>query len=379
MKSLLIIINCILWQQINAQSLSPGGFASVAGSFTNADAQLDFNFGESVIGSLSNTANMLTNGTLQPDFTSNNIPFTQLRPVDCGKMNLSPDAQIHALAVTGASLYHFEFRDATTGILFGQRITTTNVITPLMVQPALLWNQQYLVRIKAFVAGQWGEFGASCNIGMMQDPAITGLPTISIRPQYCNNPNITLNSNIVCNPIGMGNRYEFKFTNTQNGATHLYLSLTNTCPLPQVIPTLTSGVTYQVQVRGRVYTTWSNYGPICNVTPIAPQAGNKEEIFATNDSTDYSYSDENSITKIASNLITYPNPFEVQTNILMETDLDEPTQFSIYDMQGRLIYKINGFSNQPEILDFNFVAGSYLIRATTNSGIQLTSKILKIN
>ena len=87
MKSLLIIINCILWQQINAQSLSPGGFASIAGSFTNADAQLDFNFGESVIGSLANTANMLTNGTLQPDFTSNNIPFTQLRPVDCGKMN----------------------------------------------------------------------------------------------------------------------------------------------------------------------------------------------------------------------------------------------------------------------------------------------------
>lgn len=379
MKSLLIIINCILWQQINAQSLSPGGFASIAGSFTNADAQLDFNFGESVIGSLANTANMLTNGTLQPDFTSNNIPFTQLRPVDCGKMNLSPDAQIHAIAVSGASLYHFEFRDATTGILYGQRVTTTNIITPLMVQPALLWNQQCLLRIKAFVAGQWGEFGASCNIGMMQDPAITGLPTIAIRPQYCNNPNITLNSNVVCNPIGMGNRYEFKFTNTQNGATHFYLSLTNTCPLAQVIPNLNTGVTYHVQVRGRVYTTWSNYGPICNITPNVPQAGNKEENFTANDSTELFYHDEDSLVMAVAKLIAYPNPFEVQTIVLMETDLDEPTQFSIYDMQGRLIYKINGFSNQPEILDFNFVAGSYLIRATTNSGIQLTSKILKIN
>jgi hypothetical protein len=379
MKKTLPLIIGLICHLAKAQSLSPAGFASLAGSYSNSNAQLDFNLGESVIGALSNTTNFLTNGTIQPQFLSNAIPLTQLRSIDCGKLNLSPDAQIIAVSVPNAMLYHFEFKDASTGLLYGQRITSTNVITPNMVQPALLWNQQYLVRVKVMLGGQWGEFGNPCTIGLMQDPSITGVPITVVRTQYCNLSGIALNANIVCNPVSMANRYEFKFTNTQNGNVHFYQSLTTTCPLSMLSPPLIAGVNYQVQVRAKVYTTWGNYGNSCNMNTITPQAAGREELFVEPDTLIDEFLPENSLEYGYAKLTIYPNPFNDEANILIETLDDELTNFYLYDLTGRLVNSINGISNHPVQIDNSIIPGAYVIIAITNSGKQQSTKILKIN
>lgn len=379
MKKYFFILFCLLEHYTFAQSLSPGSFASSAGSFVGSNAQLDFNLGETNIGLTSNSISILSAGTLQPNYALNTIPLTQLRAVDCGKLNLSPDAQFAAVTVTGATLYHFEFRDASSGIFYGQRITSTHVITPNNVQPVLQWNHQYLVRVKVYVGGQWGEFGASCTIGLMQDPAIAGVPSTNVRTQYCNNPAINLLSTIVCNPVTMGNSYEFEFTNTQNGTIHNYVSLSTSCQLSQVNPPLLAGVNYQVQIRARVYTTWGNYGTNCSITPATPQNNNREEIEFENDSPENN-AEETFIDIPQSNkLIAYPNPFNEQTDLLFESPIDERVKFTIYDLQGRIIYALQGVSNIPENLNYNLIPGSYLLVATSENGTQHTTQILKIN
>lgn len=377
MKKYIVALCLLSGQLLQAQSLSPGAFASIAGYYSNANAQLEFNVGESVIGTFVNSNVMMTNGTLQPEFLATTIPTTQLRAIDCGKLNLSPDAQIAAIPIPGATLYHFEFKEATTGNFYGQRITTNVVISPSMVLPALLWNQQYLVRIKVFVNGQWGEFGASCMIGLMQDPAIAGISLTEIRTQYCNTPSSSIASTIVCNPVTMANRYEFKFTNSQNGNVHFYQSLTTACPLSTVAPSLIVGANYQVQVRARVYTTWGNFGSNCSVNTVAPQVANREEIGSDEHEVEsVQLNDANTVIK---KLSSYPNPFNAHTNLLFESSFNEEVIFKIFNLQGQLFHTFIGLTNVPEQLICELKAGSYMVIAITNSGLQHQTKILKVN
>lgn len=377
MKKYLLIFCCLLMIKSKAQSLSPGGFASVAGSYSNPSSNLEFNFGETVIGNFLNGNTLITLGTLQPDNLGSTIPLTQLRSIDCGKLNLSPDAQIMAIEVPSAILYQFEFRDASTGFLYGQRITSTKVITPAMVQPALVWNQQYLVRVKVFLGGQWGQFGNTCSVGMMQDPSITGVPFAAVRAKYCNN-NINLSNGIVCDPVTMANRYEFNFTNSQNGIVHNYVSLTTTCVLSQVNPPLTSGVLYQVQVRARVYTTWGNFGNSCNITPIV-SSSNRENNLLVDDTTFIASFSENTDIDNYSKLSVFPNPVNENTNLLIESSKDEIVYFKIFDMQGNLLSTFKGITNYPTLLVEELSKGTYSLVAITNSGVYKTTKIIKIN
>jgi hypothetical protein len=235
------------------------------------------------------------------------------------------------------------------------------------------------VRVKVYVGGQWGEFGTSCTIGLMQNPAITGVPSTNVRTQYCNNPTINLLSTIVCNPVTMGNSYEFKFTNSQNGTIHNYVSLGTSCQLSQVNPPLLAGVNYQVQIRARVYTTWGNYSSNCSITPAIPQNNNREEAELENDSPENGDEETFINLSLSNKLIAYPNPFNEHTDLLFESPIDERVKFAIYDLQGRIIHALNGLSNIPEKLNYTLIPGSYLLVATSENGTQHTTQILKIN
>lgn len=375
MKKIIVILLVLICHSLNAQSLINGDFTAISGSYANANAQLDFNVGEGVIGNLISPNSMLTIGTLQPEYVLNVIPTTQIRTVDCGKLNLSPDAQIAAIPVVGASLYHFEFKEVLSGNVYSQRITSSFVISPNMTMPVLQWNQQYLVRVKVFMNGQWGEFGNSCTIGLMQDPVITGIALTSIRSQYCNIPNTSIATTIVCNPVSMANRYEFKFTNTQNGNISFYQSLTTSCPLSLVNPILNTGSNYIVQVRAKVYTTWGIFGSNCNININAPQIANREEEIASN------LEQEIYIDKINldAKLSVYPNPFYEQTNLFFESNINEAAIFYIHDLQGKLISRFTGFTNNVIPISIELMHGSYILSGITNSGLQLHEKILKIN
>ena len=125
------------------------------------------------------------------------VPTTQLRPIDCGKINLTPPAQIVCLPVASANLYQWEFRDINTNAIVGTKNTSGIVFAPNMVN-FLQFNTQYKVAVRARVGITFGTFGPTCTIGLMENPAITGVPPTSLRPQFCNSNNLMLTSTVAC-------------------------------------------------------------------------------------------------------------------------------------------------------------------------------------
>ena len=105
-----------------------------------------------------------------------NIPYTKIKNIDCGKINLAPGIQVACNAVANATNYEFEFRDIATNNLVLTRVNTVNLYTPSPVGVGTLqWNTQYSCRVRAKVAGIWGEFGTACTIGLGQNPTINGV------------------------------------------------------------------------------------------------------------------------------------------------------------------------------------------------------------
>lgn len=141
------------------------------------------------------------------------VPLTQLRSIDCGKINLSPAAQIVCLPVANANQYQWEFRDINTNAVVGTKNTSGIVFSASMVN-FLQWNTQYNCAIRARVGFTFGNFGNSCVIGLMENPAITGVPPICLKAEFCNASSLLLASTVSCTPVPMGTMYEFEFTNT---------------------------------------------------------------------------------------------------------------------------------------------------------------------
>jgi hypothetical protein len=197
------------------------------------------------------------------------VPTTQLRAIDCGKINLSPVAQIQCVPVASANLYQWEFRDVNTNTLVGTKNTNGVAFAPSLVN-FLQWNTQYNCAIRARVGSTFGNFGSSCVMGLMQDPAITGVPPTALKPQFCNASNLMLSSTVACSPVPMGTLYEFEFTNiaTQQVTTviqgSIYISLSHPTLALQI------GQTYEVRTKGFVFNTWSNVTSFCTVAIQAP-------------------------------------------------------------------------------------------------------------
>lgn len=197
------------------------------------------------------------------------VPTTQLRAIDCGKINLSPVAQIVCLPVTGANLYQWEFRDVNTNAVVGVRNTTTNVFASYMVN-FLQWNTQYNCAVRARIGGTFGVFGQSCVIGLMENPAITGVPPTSLRSQFCNSNSLMLSSTVSCYPVPMGTLYEFEFTNVNTQQITSVVLASTYVSLSNASLALQTGQTYEVRVKGFVFNTWSLVNTVCTVAIQAP-------------------------------------------------------------------------------------------------------------
>ena len=197
------------------------------------------------------------------------VPNTQLRAIDCGKINLSPVAQIACLPVASANLYQWEFRDMNTNAIVGTKNTNGTVFASSMVN-FLQWNTQYNCAIRARVGFTFGSFGQSCVIGLMENPAITGVPPTSLRPQFCDASSLLLASSVSCWPVPMGTMYEFQFTNTVSQQITTVTQATTYLNLRNPTLALQIGQTYEVRTRGFVFNTWSNVTTVCIVSIELP-------------------------------------------------------------------------------------------------------------
>jgi hypothetical protein len=203
---------------------------------------------------------------LVPDPAIFGIPTTQLNSSSCGKLNYFFNQFIYAEVVNGATQYEFEFRNISSNALVATKIQGSNYTTLSSVVPALQWGTQYNVRARAYYGSIAGVYGATCVIGLIPDPAISGVPNTQLSNASCNKLNLALTGSITCNVVTGANQYEWEFSNPAGGAIiATRTTTTTTCALSSVTPALQWGTQYNVRVRAYISGIAGNYSTVCAI------------------------------------------------------------------------------------------------------------------
>jgi surface protein len=311
------------------------------------------------------------------------VATTKLRNCDCGKLNFTLNAQFACNAVAGATQYQFEFTDVTTNLVYATAYSSGVICAPNMATPNLLWNTQYNVRARAKVGGVWGEYGASCLIGLMQNPALNGANNIGhtkLESKWCNKLNISPTASISCNQVSMSSGYEFELTDSATQQVITKITNTKYLPLASLSPSVLPGHTYKVRARVRIYQTWGNFSDECRFVIsniLTSRIGDFEDASEEIDNTIVSEEAVNDLLP-SFDLMVYPNPMDDEANILVSSSEKMQVNINIYDISGKLVYEQSMSSNSSVRLQhLKLDKGVYLITATSKSGEKKTIKLIK--
>jgi alpha-tubulin suppressor-like RCC1 family protein len=201
------------------------------------------------------------------------IPTTNLISSNCGKLNYLLASSITAVVVSGATHYEFEFKNAANTTVVATKLQSNYFTTLSSVSPALQWGTQYNVRVRAYYGTIAGTYGASCLIGLIPDPAISGVPNTSLSNASCNKTNLSLTGNITCIAVTGANQYEWEFKNPSTGVlVALKTTTTSTCVLSSVSPALQWGTQYNVKVRAFIAGTGGVFSTVCLIGLIPDPA-----------------------------------------------------------------------------------------------------------
>jgi hypothetical protein len=291
-----------------------------------------------------------------------------------------PNSQLACNPVAGATNYEFEISDLNSNLV-ATRITSCIYFAPGLCSPALQWNTQYNCRVRAKVAGNWGNFSDVCTIGMAPDPAVAGVPDSKLDIKSCNKLNLSPTSSIGCVQIPMCTGYQFELTDNTTGQVTLKNTSIRYLPLSSLSPAIDASHTYSVRVKGRQYLTWGNFSDVCTIgfTPsVVARLGMSEE---TEDVTELISDEETEVINLDSEnelyvindaqLKAYPNPMVNEATISIAHSHATYVYITITDVLGKTVYSSKQENPNTNILltDQEIKSkGIYIVTATFSNG-----------
>jgi subtilisin family serine protease len=199
-----------------------------------------------------------------PDPSVSGVPNTQLSTASCGKTNLALTSSITCLAVTGAGSYEWEFKNQANTTVVATK-TTTSTSLNLSTVTGLQWNTQYNVRVRAYIGTVAGNYNVSCLIGIIQDPALSGVPSTKIRTSDCGKLNFGLGGVAVADVVSGASEYEFEIrNNTTNAFIANKIQSSNVLTF-STVPAFQWNTQYKISVRAKISTTWGTFGTPCTI------------------------------------------------------------------------------------------------------------------
>ncbi|OFX37844.1 MAG: hypothetical protein A2X08_06015 [Bacteroidetes bacterium GWA2_32_17] len=189
------------------------------------------------------------------------IPTTKLRDAYCGITVANLNAYILCDPVTGADDFQYNFVNTASG--YNQTIARGAATTSIYLStvPGLIYGKTYDVKVKAHVGGNWGNYGAMCQL------STPSIPNTKLRDSYCGISVTSLTGYILCDPVAGATDFQYNFVNAGIGYDQTVTRGTATTSLYlNTVPGLGFGNTYDVKVRAKVGGTWGNYGSICQIT-----------------------------------------------------------------------------------------------------------------
>jgi hypothetical protein len=314
-------------------------------------------------------------------FASTNLtvalpPSTQLSNGVCGNLSYVKTSAISCVIVAGATQYEWEFSNAN-GV-YATKLSPLNYIALHGVTPTLNWGTTWTLRVRAYVGANVGVYSAPCTIGIIADPSISGVPSTQLRPQDCGKLNYRINANnrIITLPVGGANQYEFEISQVGTGivvatATRAF----NVLFLNSVTPALSFPAQYNVRTRARIGSTWGNFGQPCLIGIIGLNRDGEE---ATQE---LAYDADGNVIVDAPyfDLTAMPNPFSDVTSLVINSSIIENVYVQFYDMTGKLVEDIKATTNERFNVGVNLSKGIYLLKARSDSGNQVTTRLVKTN
>ena len=201
------------------------------------------------------------------------VPLTKLRTSDCGKVNFSPlTGQVIADAVAAASQYEFEFRNISTNALYATKLQTSNVLALSSVTPAMQWNTQYNVKVRAYIAGVAGTYGTNCVIGFIPDPSIVGVPNTQLSNASCGKTNLALTGSITCIAVTGAGSYEWEFKDQSNTTVVATKTTTGTSLTLNTVTGLQWNTQYNLRVRAYIGAVAGTFNVSCLIGIIPDPA-----------------------------------------------------------------------------------------------------------
>jgi hypothetical protein len=132
---------------------------------------------------------------------------------------------------------------------------------------------------------------------------------------------------------------------------------------------------YNVRTRARIGSTWGNFGPVCLIQIIGlnrdggPTAEELHMMKMANIIVDAPYFD----------LTAMPNPYSDVTSIVINSSINENVYIQFYDMTGKIVEDIKVATNERFNVGANLSKGIYLLKARSDSGNQITTRLVKTN
>ena len=300
------------------------------------------------------------------------VPATQMNNGVCGTLNYVRTSAITCIAVIGATQYEWQFSNGS-GV-YATKTTTTNFVLLHTVTPTLNWGTSWNIKVRAKIGSNVGPYSPNCNIGIMPDPSINGVPQTQLRTQDCNRLNYRINANnrIIANPIAGSIQYEFEFSSAITGLVVATKLMTNNVLfLNTVTPTLTFPAQYNVRVRARIGGTWGVFGTPCLIGIIGLNREEENSI----ESSEIITSEINADTYFE--MMVMPNPFNEQATLMIKSDVNEKVNVEVFDMVGNVVWKNNVPSNTNVSFGIELAQGTYIVKAINQKGNQAMFRLIK--
>ncbi|WP_412464521.1 T9SS type A sorting domain-containing protein [Flavobacterium mekongense] len=232
----------------------------------------------------------------------------------CGQTLPAISTILSTTSLPGATGYRFRVTDTNTNAV--QTITRTLPWFTLTMLSAYNYGATYAIDVAVKTTGNYSDYGASCFVSTPAVPTLTN---------YCGGAIVPGKGTFIAtSSLDRVTAYEFTVDRYNE-----FFELVSTSVVVKSInrfnfndiTNYTPNTTYSVRVRVFTAGSWSAYGDACEI--VSPGTAREGETKAV-DSSLFS-------------VVAYPNPYDYQFSIRLESASEAPVTIKVYDMIGKLI------------------------------------------
>lgn len=288
--------------------------------------------------------------------TEGEVPLSRLEQCTEGGTSVSSFSKpIYAQHISYATAYRFMVTSTEGTFVFDRPVRYFS----LNMLANYAYNTDYSVRVAVLSGNIWSEYGDACTVRV-------NMPTVILRPQYCNGTVTKKGQAIYANNYPGAALYHFRVT--VGSSQYTVVRNVGYFMLSQVPTFIPFGTTVGVEVKVFVVGAESDWGAMCNVTLANPNGRPGAE------------EDSEQSTGRPAQVSSYPNPFTETFSVDFGTESYEAVGIVVYDMTGKLVDRLTVSAEElPSLkLGQNFAPGVYNLILTQGETIK-TVRIVKGN